>query len=187
MSNFVAIGGIVRPESIERVLDRRGDEAAIALHAHYLRAAKMLGAGTLAALDAWDKLPETVRQANRSAVEHAPILFASVGFRLVAGSPTQTATLTNAELETLAAVEHRRWLADHIVRGWRFGEKHDDTLMLHPDIRHYASEEPAKEKDRNNVRVLLDVLRAQGWNIVRRSQEGSSGEEMKACSRARLS
>ena len=62
-----------------------------------------------------------------------------------------------------------------------------DTLMLHPDIRHYASEEPAKEKDRNNVRVLLDVLRAQGWTIVRGSQEGSSGEEMKACSRARLS
>jgi hypothetical protein len=97
--------------------------------------------------------------------------------------PAQTTTLTNAELETLAAVEHGRWLADHMIRGWRFGEKHDDMLMPHPDIRPYeALDEPA-----NNVRVLLDVLRAQGWTIIRRSQEGSSGEEMKACSRARLS
>jgi hypothetical protein len=188
LSNLVAIGGIVRPESIERVLDRRGDEAAIALHAHYLRAAKMLGGGSLAALEAWDRLPEAVRQANRDAVEHAPILFASAGFRLVAGSTPQTATLTNAELETLAAVEHRRWLAGHILRGWRFGEKRDDMLMLHPDIRPYeALDEPAKEKDRNNVRVLLDVLRAQGWGIIRYNPESSSGGDNEACPRVRFS
>ena len=170
MTKLVAIGGLVRAESIERVLDRKGDEAAIALHAHYLAAAKSLGAGSAAALQAWDRLPETLRQANRSTVEHAPILLASAGFKLVAGSGIQSAMPTNAELEMLAAVEHRRWIADHIDRGWRSGEKRDDRLMLHPDIRPYdALDEIAKEKDRNTVRVLLNVLREQGWAIVRLS------------------
>jgi hypothetical protein len=167
LTQLVAIGGLVRVESIERVLDRKGDEAAIALHAHYLDAAKTLG-GSAAALQAWDSLPETLRQANRSTVEHAPILFASAGLRLVAGNGTQSVTPTNAELEVLAAVEHRRWIADHIDRGWRFGEKRDDRFMLHPDIRPYnALDEIAKEKDRNTVRVLLNILREQGWAIVR--------------------
>ena len=72
----------------------------------------------------------------------------------------------------LAAVEHRRWIADHIDRGWRFGEKRDDRLMLHPDIRPYdALDEPDKEKDRTTVCVLLNILRDQGWAIVRRTIE----------------
>jgi len=172
LAKLVAIGGLVRPESIERILDRKGDEAAIALHAHYLDAAKSLGTGSSAALQAWDGLPEMLRQANRSTVGHAPILFASAGLRLVARSGIESAAPTSPELEMLAAVEHRRWIADHIDRGWRFGEKRDDRLMLHPDIRPYdALDEPDKEKDRTTVCVLLNILRDQGWAIVRRTIE----------------
>ena len=50
---LVAFGGLVRPEAIERVLDRRGDEIAIALHENYLDAANTLDAGSTAALAAW--------------------------------------------------------------------------------------------------------------------------------------
>src|SRR6516165_4018887 len=172
LAKLVAIGGLVRPESIERILDRKGDEAAIALHAHYLDAAKSLGTGSSAALQAWDGLPEMLRQANRSTVGHALILFASAGLRLVARSGIESAAPTSPELEMLAAVEHRRWIADHIDRGWRFGEKRDDRLMLHPDIRPYdALDEPDKEKDRTTVCVLLNSLRDQGWAIVRRTIE----------------
>ena len=79
LKGLVAFGGLVRSEAIERVLDRRGDEIAIALHAQYLDDAKRLGVGSPAALAAWDDLPENLRDANRAAAEHARILFASIG------------------------------------------------------------------------------------------------------------
>ena len=94
--SLVAFGGLVRPEAIERVLDRRGDEIAIALHGRYLDAANRLGAGSAAALAAWDDLPENLRDANRAAAEHAPILFASAGLRLV---PTREGAVQHLDKE----------------------------------------------------------------------------------------
>jgi RyR domain/TrkA-N domain len=169
MTRLVAIGGLVRAESIERILDRKGDEMAIALHAHYLDAAKTLGAGSSAATEAWDSLPENLRDANRAAVEHAPILLAAAGFRLVPARPgLASVALSSGELEFAARIEHRRWMADRIDRGWRFGAVRDDRLKLHTDLAPYEElSENTKEKDRNSVRVILSVLRDQGLAIVR--------------------
>jgi hypothetical protein len=171
LTRLVAIGGLVRVETIERVLDRKGDEMAIALHAHYLDAAKALGVVSTAALEAWDGLPENLRDANRASAEHAPILFASAGLRIVrAGPGVEAVALSSAELEFLARVEHRRWTADRIDRGWRYGKIRDDSRMLHPALVPYeALSEDEKEKDRNAVRVLLSILSEQGRVVVRAS------------------
>jgi RyR domain/TrkA-N domain len=168
MTRLVAIGGLVRTESIERVLDRKGDEMAIALHAHYRDAGKTLGAGSPAALEAWDGLPENLRHANRAAADHAPILFAAAGLRLVsAGSGIEPVALSSADLEFFARVEHRRWIADRIDRGWRYNKIRDDQLMLHPALVPYeALSDQDREKDRNAVRALLSILDEQGLVIV---------------------
>jgi voltage-gated potassium channel Kch len=169
MTRLVPIGGLVRAESIERVLDRKGDQLAIALHAHYLVAAKSLGAGSPTALEAWDGLPENLRDANRATAEHAPILFAAVDLRLVTlGLGVRPVALSTAELEILARVEHRRWIADRIDRGWHYSEIRDDRLMLHTALVSYeALSENDREKDRNAVRVLVNILTEQGLAIVR--------------------
>jgi hypothetical protein len=173
MTRLVAIGGLVRAESIERVLDGKGDEVAIALHAHYLAAANTLGAGSPASLEAWDGLAENLREANRAAAEHAPILFASAGFQIVAAAPgIKPATLSCTELECLARVEHRRWIADRINRGWSYGKFRDDRRMLQPDLVPYDALSGAdREKDRNAVKVLSSVLAAQGSVILRKSRQ----------------
>jgi hypothetical protein len=171
MTRLVAIGGLVRAESIECALDRKGDEMAIALHAHYLDAAKTLGASSPAALEAWDDLPENLRDANRASAEHAPILFAAAGLRLTTAGPNiEPATLSNDEIEFLARIEHRRWVADRIHRGWRYNKVRDDQRMLHPALVLYeALSESEREKDRNAVRALLSILSGQGLVIVRHS------------------
>jgi hypothetical protein len=171
MTRLVAIGGLVRAESLERVLDRKGDEMAIALHAHYLDAAKSLGANSPAALEAWDGLPENLRDANRASAEHAPILFAAAGLRIAGAGPgVEPVALSSAELEFLARVEHRRWIADRIDRGWRYDKIRDGRLMLHPALVPYeALSEDEKEKDRNAVRVLLSILAEQGLVVIRPS------------------
>ena len=109
------------------------------------------------------------REANRSVVEHAPILFAAADFRLISAEHgAQSVALSDAELELLARVEHRRWMADRINKGWRYSKTQDDRMLLHPDLVPYESlSENNKEKDRNSVRVLLSALRGQGMAIVR--------------------
>jgi RyR domain/TrkA-N domain len=171
MTRFVAVGGLVRAESIERVLDRKGDEIAIALHARYQDATKMLGWDSPAASKAWDELAENLREANRAAAEHAPILFAAAGLRIVeAGPGVEPVVLSSAELEFLARVEHRRWIADRVDRGWHYGSTRDDHLMRHPALVPYESlKEDDREKDRNAVRVLLSVLAGQGRVVIRPS------------------
>jgi hypothetical protein len=166
---MVAIGGLVRAESIERVLDRKGEEVAIELHAQFQAAAKNQAAGSPAALQAWDELSENMREANRAAAEHAPILFAAAGFRIVPAQPSiATATLTPEEIERLARVEHRRWVADRIDRGWRYAVIRDNVKMLHPLLVPYDDlSEEDKQKDRNNVNTLLAIFSKQGMAVVR--------------------
>jgi hypothetical protein len=124
-----------------------------------------MGAGSPVALAAWDGLPENLRDANRAAAEHAPILFAAAGLRLAAsGMP---AVLGEAEVEMLARVEHRRWMADRIERGWRFGEKRDNARLLHPNLLPFeALQLKDQEKDRAQVRAMVEVLACEGQVVV---------------------
>jgi RyR domain len=166
LTQLVAIGGLVRAETIERILDRKGDEMAAALHAHYLGAAKSLGASA-AATEAWDGLPENLRNANRASVEHAPILLAAAGYRLVADQGIDSAMPSDADIELMAKVEHFRWMADRIEQGWRFAPIGDDRLRLHPDLIPYETlSENGRKKDRNAVRTLLGVLKNQGLALA---------------------
>ncbi len=172
LTRMVAIGGLVRVESIERVLDRKGDEMAISLHAHYLDAAQSLAGSSSMALKAWDDLSENLKDANRAAADHAPILLAAIGIGLAqAAADVDRVTLSSAELECLARIEHRRWMADRVDRGWRYGKIRDDRLSLHPAIVAFEElDERDKERDRNAISVLLSLLNKRGLILVRRER-----------------
>jgi hypothetical protein len=170
LTRLIPIGGLLRAESLERVLDRKGDEIAIALHSGYLGAAETVRDESAAALRPWDDLPQNLRDANRAAAEHAPLMLAAIGRALAPiASDADPAPLSNDEMEILTKIEHRRWIAERIAHGWRYGPMRDDRQMLHPDMVPYESlSNAAKEKDRNAVRVLLSALEAQGQVLVAR-------------------
>jgi len=146
-------GGLIRAAAIERVLDLAGEDIAIALHAHYLENATALGAGSPAALAAWDGLPENLRDANRASADHISILFTAVNLE-----PQRPESITPENIETMARIEHRRWIADRIDRGWRSGAKRDNIHLIHPSIQPFdALSHEDQEKDRNAVRVLASL------------------------------
>lgn len=61
-------------------------------------------------------------------------------------------------MERLARIEHRRWMADRIDRGWTSGAARDNARLIHPSIRPFdelSAEE--QEKDRNAVRALAKI------------------------------
>jgi hypothetical protein len=170
LTRLVAFGGLVRAESIDRVLDRAGDEVAIRLHAHYLDAAKTLPPGSPAALATWDGLTENLRDANRVVADHSPILFAAAGLMIARSEErTEVAAVTPDELERLAMIEHRRWMADRLDHGWRRGAIRDDRLMLHTDFVPWDElSDSDKQKDCNSVRALIASLAEVGRVLVRK-------------------
>jgi hypothetical protein len=168
LANLRPIGNLVRVETIERILDRKGDEMAAALHASYLASAKTLGAGSQSTMESWNNIPENLRDANRASVDHVPILLSAGGFGLAKQADGQSQTPSEGELEIMAKVEHRRWMAERILAGWRFAPARDDDLKLHPDLVPYEMlTAEAREKDRNTVRALLAAFQRGGFAIVR--------------------
>ncbi len=124
-------------------LDRR----ARAIHEAYLAEELKKGRvrGSAPALVSWEELPEGMRLANRAQADHLPIK-----------RRTLDIARTDEVLEALAIAEHRRWMAEKVVAGWRYAPQRDDGRRLHPSIRPYDElSEEEKQKDRNTVLSAL--------------------------------
>lgn len=101
--------------------------------------------GSTPALVPWEKLPEEFRQDNRSQADLIPLKQATF-----AASPTPETR------ELLAIAEHRRWVAQKILGGWRYGALRDDARRLHPDMVPYEQlNEDVKAWDRSAVDTAL--------------------------------
>lgn len=173
-ARLIAFGGLIRAESIERVLDRKGDEAAMALHAGYLAAEFGRSAqSSETALRQWDALSETLKEANRSAARHLSILLASAGLETIERANVErngwpAVELAPGQIEHLAKVEHRHWMASRIDQGWRSGPARDDSRRLHPAIVPYDELSAIdKQKDRDTVRRLIDIQSSRGLVLSR--------------------
>lgn len=82
----------------------------------------------------------------------------------------QTFTFTTDELETLATVEHERWMQEKMSTGWTYGPVRDDRKKIHPSILPFDQlSESEKEKDRNTIRDIPRVLSLIDFQIYRRS------------------
>jgi hypothetical protein len=89
----------------------------------------------------WEELPEGLRQANRAQADNIPIKQRALAL-----------SRSDDMIEALAIAEHRRWMAEKIVAGWRHAAIRDDARRLHPSIRPYDElSEDEKQKDRNTV------------------------------------
>lgn len=154
----IPFGGLLREESVERLIDPGREARAIALHAHYLAGSAELGWTSEAALAAWEDLSENLRDANRAAADHLAVHLAAIGRDLDDWRPEDAATLSIADRERLARLEHRRWCADRIDKGWRRGETRDDAARRHPCLVPWENlTEADRQKDRESVATLLSL------------------------------
>jgi len=153
---LVPFGGLLRDESVRRLLDRAGDRTAIALHAAYLREAGGSGIDKRTVLEEWETLPETFREANRSSAAHVRVFLSAIGKSPASFVAADSRSLTADEWLRLAKIEHRRWCADRIDRGWRQGAVRDDAERIHPCIVEWdLLSQLERAKDGNAVRTLL--------------------------------
>ena len=69
-------------------------------------------------------------------------------------------------------MEHQRWWADRSINGWKFAKTRDDQNKLHLNMKPYNElSEADKQKDRDSVLKMLDVVRSKGYRIVRSDQK----------------
>jgi hypothetical protein len=120
----------------------------------------------------WDQLPENIRNANRAVADHFEIKLRAIGCKMVAKELGKEARLNTAEIEQLAYMEHQRWWADRSINGWKFAKTRDDQNKLHPNMIPYNElSEADKQKDRDSVLKMLDVVRSEGYRVVRSDQK----------------
>ena len=71
--------------------------------------------------------------------------------------------INDDQLELLSELEHIRWSRFHYLNNWRYeklpdGVRKDSVRRIHRDLIPYSElNEPAKEKDRENIRVMLKI------------------------------
>lgn len=124
------------------------DRKAKMIHEDYVKKQTAAGAteATNPALVGWEDLSESLRQSNRAQADHQ-----SIKLR------TLTVSQTPETVEALAEAEHRRWMAERILAGWRYGEQRDNARKRHPNLKPYAQlSEAEKQKDCNTVLAVME-------------------------------
>ena len=108
----------------------------------------------------WGRLDSFTRYSNVSSADYHEIRLKLLAAQGLSGRAEE---LSAEDLELLAELEHIRWCRYHYLNNWRFGRPEDGRAKdpvrrLHALLIPYDKlPEAEKEKDRENIRVLLSV------------------------------
>ncbi len=106
----------------------------------------------------WAKLDSFTRYSNISSADYHDIRLKMLDFL-----GADKAQVSGDLMELLAELEHIRWCRYHYLSNWRLGtpengKRKDPVKRIHMDLIPYSAlDEGGKEKDRENIRVLLSI------------------------------
>lgn len=108
----------------------------------------------------WAQLDAFTRYSNISAADYHEVRLAMLE---TMGVAADEASISPELLELLSELEHIRWCRYHFLNNWRHGvpengKAKDPELKIHTDLIPYRDlPEGTKEKDRENIRILLSL------------------------------
>lgn len=148
--------------TVENVMRAKLDDLAKAIHHDYVARQKKLGytVDTNSTLVDWYALPPGLREANRHQADYIPVKLRVLGYDPPQRVPGDDLKLTPEQLDLVAELEHRRWMAAKRLAGWRYTAGHKDVAKrIAPTIVGWeALTEEEKEKDRDTARDLPRLL-----------------------------
>jgi len=146
--------------NLEFITGEKQDKLAQAIHDDYRKL--LSGANSESSLytSDWSTLSEDAKDASRAQADHIPYKFLLTEREWPVLDP-QKISFSQEEVETLAIIEHNRWMAHRYINGWDFGETRNDELKLHPSLIPWEIlSESEKQKDRDTIlriKVLLNT------------------------------
>ena len=177
LANVHGFGLLDRICRLEVILNLDKEILARAAHRDYVRRRLADGADPASdpALAAWDDLPEDLRESNRAQVADIPAKLGAIGYEF---APTDDwdadlFQLTQEQVETLARMEHTRYVEERLRAGYRYGPVRDAAAKLSPYLVPWEQlSEDVRDLDRDAVRLIPSILAAAGYAIVpRRGQD----------------
>ena len=160
----------------------RGTHEALATAMHDVYVEEQLRAGHDPAdnpmVAPWDELPAEIRESNRRAADHTRVMLTAAGCT-VAPLEDWDADLflfSADEIETMGALEHRRWMDERKAAGWR--QAPADRRANGKTSPHMVAwdqlPEEVKDYDRATVRRVPALLALVGLEVRRRDVGGQS-------------
>jgi hypothetical protein len=148
------------------------ERLAMAIHDAYVARRRAEG-DTLAtnpSLLDWEDLPASLRESNRRQVDHIGEKLRAVGYSigLLADWDAEDFAFGAAQVETMARMEHDRWVAERRAGGWRSGPEKDIRRKVTPFLVEWeALDVRRKESDREVVRAIPRLLAENGFQVMR--------------------
>ena len=144
-----------------------------AQHAQYVAAERLRGTDPAInpSMVPWHELPEVLKESNRDQAAHIGLKLAAVGCEIepMADWDCSLFEFSAAETETLARLEHERWVAERERMGWSSGKAKDLDKRITPYLVPWEElAEPVREHDRIVVRGLPAFLSTVGFEVARR-------------------
>lgn len=146
-------------ELVERIAE--------AIHEQYRRNQAGRAPPSDPSLAPWSGLIEPLRASSRSQAVDIPNKLRAAGCIAVRGDGNPDFAFTSDEVERLAELEHRRWVAERRANGWSEGPR-DPARRQTPFLVPYGElPEEVRELDRQAVRAIPTLLRSIGLEIRR--------------------
>jgi hypothetical protein len=155
--------------------DGTHEDLARVIHEHYFshEIKKGLTAQDNPNILPWESLSEEIKESNRRQADHIGYKLAAIGHGMAVwrdyGKEKHVFKLE--EIEKMAKMEHTRWYEEKVREGWTYGDKRDDDNKKHPDLvadwLDPRLTEEAREKDREAVELIPELLARAGFQIYR--------------------
>lgn len=124
----------------------------------------------------YDELAPIWQEDNRAAARRIPRTLSLVGLGLAKPAEPASADEPSAEflesylefhLELLAEAEHDGWMEQRLANSWRLGKPRDDKARIYPLLIRYCDlPEKEKDKDRDTIRHIPEIVALAGYRIV---------------------
>jgi hypothetical protein len=145
-----------------------------AIHEEYvrMRLAEGKAMGSAPAICAWEDLRADFREDSRRQAQAMVAKLRTIGCDIRPMSPGEKAEFQfeDEEIESMARMEHERWMASKAALGYVYGPKRDDAAHppTHPDMVDYDKlDERTKDYDREPCRRIPELLGRIGYVVVR--------------------
>lgn len=125
-------------------------------------------------LNPWETLNEDFRESNRQQAVHIYFKIRACGFEIVeANDPRPAINVFEAAIfNTLAIMEHDRWVAERKVNNWKFGKESVKEQRINKNLVDWnLLTDEVKGYDENTVAMIPKLLEKVGKKMVLASNE----------------